>query len=477
MNRYDYFIVLAEMRTGSNFLEANLNDLDGISCFGELFNPAFVGYPKSDDILGVTRETREKDPFALLELIKTHDVLGGFRYFHDHDPRVLTTCLDDPRCAKIILTRNPVDGFVSWKTAQATGQWKLTNATHAKSLQITFDADEFESHLEKLQTFQLRVLNALQRTGQTAFYIGYDDLRDLDVINGLATFLGVPGRLSNLNKKLKKQNPEPLADRVQNFPQMQDALQRLDRFDLGRTPHFEPRRGPAIPTYVAAAKSGLIYMPLRSGPDQAVKIWLADLDGVTTQDLRQDFTQKTLRQWQRDIVGHRSFAVLRHPVARAHAAFCDRILLNGPDQFGQIRATLRRVHKLPIPERAPDLSAHSGYDVAAHRNAFLAFLAFMRNNLAGQTGVRVDPSWAGQLTLLQGMAQFMMPDHILREDQLCADLPALAKQIGLDNAADYQDVPHPHEDWLSAIYDPTIERAGRDAYQRDYDAFGFGDWA
>jgi hypothetical protein len=228
---------------------------------------------------------------------------------------------------------------------------------------------------------------------------------------------------------------------------------------------------------VAAAKSGLIYMPLRSGPDQAIKTWLADLDGVTTQDLTQDFSQKTLRKWQRDMVEHRSFAVLRHPLARAHAVFCDRILLDGPRQFGQLRATLRKVHKLPIPEQAPNLNSPSGYDVAAHRGAFLAFLAFLRNNLAGQTGVRVDPSWAGQLTLLQGMAQFMMPDQILREDRLRADLPALARQIGLDTATQYQEIGHPHEDWLAAIYEPTIERAARDAYQRDYDAFGFGDWA
>lgn len=47
-------------------------------------------------------------------------LLGGFRYFHDHDPRVLDMILDDPGCAKIILTRNPLDSYVSWKIAQAT---------------------------------------------------------------------------------------------------------------------------------------------------------------------------------------------------------------------------------------------------------------------------------------------------------------------------------------------------------------------
>jgi LPS sulfotransferase NodH len=42
------FVILAAMRTGSNFLEESLNGVPGITCHGELFNPAFVGYPKGD---------------------------------------------------------------------------------------------------------------------------------------------------------------------------------------------------------------------------------------------------------------------------------------------------------------------------------------------------------------------------------------------------------------------------------------------
>ena len=33
------FVMFAGMRTGSNFLEANLNALPGVSCLGEVFNP------------------------------------------------------------------------------------------------------------------------------------------------------------------------------------------------------------------------------------------------------------------------------------------------------------------------------------------------------------------------------------------------------------------------------------------------------
>ena len=124
---FDYFIVLAEMRTGSNFLETNINAFEGLTCHGEAFNPHFVGYPNRDQLLGQTQAMRDGDPLRLLALLKAEQGLNGFRFFHDHDARVLDFCLDDARCAKIILSRNPAESYISWKIAQATGQWKLTN--------------------------------------------------------------------------------------------------------------------------------------------------------------------------------------------------------------------------------------------------------------------------------------------------------------------------------------------------------------
>ena len=172
---FDYFVVFAEMRTGSNFLETNLNAFPGLACYGEAFNPHFIGYPEQDSLLGVSRAARDTDPVALIDAIKADDALAGFRFFHDHDPRVVDICLNDARCAKIVLTRNPVESYVSWKIASTTGQWKLTNVTHAKSAEIAFDATEFNQHLEGLRSFQRKLLRGLQITGQTAFYLAYED--------------------------------------------------------------------------------------------------------------------------------------------------------------------------------------------------------------------------------------------------------------------------------------------------------------
>lgn len=471
--KFDYFVVFAEMRTGSNLLESNINAFPGFQCHGEAFNPQFIGYPNKTEILGVTQAMREGDPARLIHTIKTQsEGLGGFRFFHDHDPRVLDICLPDPRCAKIILTRNPAESYVSWKIAKETGQWKLTNIKRRREARAHFDLAEFEEHVARLQEFQVFLLNALQKSGQTAFYIAYEDLGDLEVINGLAAFLGGDDRLEALDDALKIQNPDPLGSKVANFDEMTQALAGFDRFGLSRVPNFEPRRGPAAPGHVAGFKAPLLYMPVQSGPVAEICKWLAALDGKPPEALRGKMNQKGLRQWKMAQPGHRSFTVLRHPVARVHTAFCACILNRGPDCLPEIRRTLRNFHKLPIPGAGPDET----WDRPAHRTAFVAFLDFLRANLRGQTGVRVDANWATQSAVLQGMAQICMPDLILREAEMVSQLAALAKQVGYPGAAAPPE-PAPDRPFaLDDIYDAAIETLVADIYQRDYMMFGFGPW-
>ncbi|MBL4813195.1 MAG: nodulation protein NodH [Rhodobacteraceae bacterium] len=471
MPNFKTFVIFAEMRTGSNFLEANLNSFAGLHCYGEAFNPHFIGYPKQEQIHDITREMRDKNPQSLLRVLRNQPgVLAGFRFFNDHDPRVLETLLSDRSCAKIILTRNPAESYVSRKIAAATGQWKLTNATHAKTDKIRFVLPEFEQHLQALQAFQLKLMGAMQRSGQSAFYIDYEDLFDVAVINGLAKWLGLDEQIEALNKQLKKQNPEPLSRKVENFADMQAGLAGLDKFNLTRSPNFEPRRGPAIPTYIAAPEAGLLFLPVRSGPEAAVRRWLSAVDGGG--ELIEGFNQKTLRKWRGGHPGHRSFTVLRHPLARAHTAFCDKILAIGPDSFVEYRKSLRENFKLAIPEQEPGVD----YDLAAHRTAFHQFLGYLRSNLAGQTNLRIDPAWASQTIILQGMSSFCAPDIVLREDELEDGLPRLAVQTGRSAPPPGPVNTDPHRAVLEAIYDDGLETAARAAYPRDYELFGFANW-
>ena len=57
--KFDYFVVLAGMRTGSNLLEEQLAAMPGIVSHGELFNPHFFGKPETDTKWGLSMLARK----------------------------------------------------------------------------------------------------------------------------------------------------------------------------------------------------------------------------------------------------------------------------------------------------------------------------------------------------------------------------------------------------------------------------------
>lgn len=469
-NRFDYFVILAEMRTGSNFLEESINAYSGLKCWGEAYNPKFIGKPNTDSLCGVDLAAREADPLHLLTaMIEQTDGIAGFRFFHDHDPRILEKVLKDPRCAKIVLTRNPLESYVSRKIASQTGQWRLGDMKDAKTAKITFETSEFEEMLGEIKGFQLFIQRQLQLEGQTAFYINYEDIQDIAVVNGLARYIGVDEVRDATSKKTKVQNPAGLKDKVVNFDDMIAALADVDHFNLGNTPNFEPRRMPVVPGYMAAAQAPLLYQPVQSGPVSTVRAWLAALDAVGEDELITGFSQKTLRQWKRRMKGHRSFTVISHPVVRMHRAFCERIVATGEGSFPEVRDTVRRNYGVDIPEG----EVGPEYTLDQHKHAFLKFAAFVKGNLNSQTSVRVDGAWASQSEVIRGFAEFAQPDVIIREEDLQRDLPLLARAAGIEDPDAPQSVDAQVPYALDDFYDDEVEQAVKAAYQRDYMIYGF----
>lgn len=460
---FSRFVIFAGMRTGSNLLEATLNAVRRVTCFGEAFNPYMMGWPDKDELKGVTRAERDADPQRLLAAIfDKPNHLPGFRYFFDHDPRVFDAIMDDRDCAKIVLTRNPLDSYVSTRLAWETNQWKLNETEVPKPAAITYDGAEFRQTLADNAAFLARIQHRLQTSGQSAFWLSYDDLRDGGVMTGLLHWLGRTDldRVEPASDQVP-QNPRQMAEKVANYDQMCADLSQLDPFDLGRIPGFEPARGPAVPSYLTTeAGAGLLFMPVRGGPDAAVRRWLQGL-GNTDSGL----TQNRLRQWKRDHPSHRSFTVLRHPLRRAWAAYGQ--MLAAP-RGADLRQTLRDVHRVPLPPDAALFKLTEG----DHAGLFLAFLDFLKRNLHGQTTLPVHPIWASQSEVISGFGRFSPPDMVLREGALSRDLGWLAENAGLsgDVAAGY--TPEVFPAFLS---DPSLIKAAREAYLRDYVMFGFDD--
>lgn len=462
MPRFDYFVILGEMRTGSNLLQEHLDGFDGITCHGELFNPAFINTPRDSAYLGITYERRLVEPFALLDAMRARPGLNGFRLFHDHDPRIRKHVLADPVCAKIVLNRHPLDSYVSRKIAALTDQWKLMNVARRRKARVIFDATEFEAHLHQLQSSQRAIQHALQTTGQSGFYIHYDDLNDIGVLNGLAAWLGVDARITAPSQRLKKQNPEPVAEKLENPQDLAPGLARIDHFDLSRTPDFAPRIRPQPAAALAGARTPILFMPLRGGPERAVADWLAALDGVGRKALPSGFNSAELAAWQQAHPGWRSFTVLRHPLRRAHHVFLSRVLDGGAKP-------VRRHIEAHFGVTLPPAGARPGLD--EHRAMFLAFLRFAGASLSGQTALQPWPAWASQAALIEAMAETGGPDHILREETLAQELVALSALFGHDQPPPISCPPD--DQTLLAICDDEIEQAARIAWRRDYARFGF----
>ncbi|WP_296474179.1 nodulation protein NodH [Roseinatronobacter sp.] len=467
--RFRYFVILAEMRTGSNLLESCLNQFEGLACHGEAFNPHFVGYPKTETLFGFDKTARDDNPQGFLSCFAQQPGLMGFRYFHDHEPRVLDRFMRERSCAKIILTRNPLDSYVSLKIAQSTQQWRLGDVSQRKAAKVVFDPSEFEAHVRRLQDFQCRIQRMLQINGQTAFFIAYEDIKSLDVLNGLAHWLGLDETIDEFPRKLKRQNPETLDEKLVNPEAVGDGIARLDRFNLARSPNFEPPHPPILWAYRACSSQPLVYAPIPGCSERRILQWMGSIDGEGPEALLSNFTRETWRDWQRANPRRLAFTVLRHPLQRAHEVFVDQVLLG---KRVNVRAFIERLHGLELPQDKSDLAL---FDTDKHRTAFLGFLQFVQANLNGQTAVQTRPIWASQSRIIEGISAQCPLHRLVREENLSDELSEICDRLGCKSPG-FEPKPQRGPLHLEAIYDQTVEQAGRSAYGLDYELLGFQDY-
>jgi LPS sulfotransferase NodH len=460
--RFSSFVIIGAMRTGSNFLETTLNAVPGLVGHGELFNPEFIGRAQQMEFLGFDLAARDVDPLGFLAKVRAADQgMSGFRIFDDHDVRVLAEVLDDPTCGKILLSRNPVDSFVSLLIAQETGQWKLGHARALRQAPVTFDIAGFEDYLRDVQAFHSVVRNRLQVTGQVGFQIDYDDLGNVEVLNGLVSWLGVAARVERPAGDLKRQNPEPLRDKLTNPEVLDQIAARFDLLNLIRTPMHEPRRAPMGQGFVVSRRLGLVFMPVAGGPHASLVQWM---EGLVRGGVERGLNRASYPKWKANHPGARAFTVLRHPLLRGWLAY--RQLLAREDAR-VLRGHLQRALKLELPR--PEAA------VGEHHAGFLAFLRFVRMAMAGQAAVRPPAQWASQASQIEAFAGLQPPDFILREDQLQAGLLLLARQSSAPRRPGYKAEPLETE-LLASLLTDEIAQAARQAWPRDYLTFGFSDW-
>ena len=188
--KYDRYVLLARMRTGSNLFENLLKQIKDVRALGELFNPSFVGASSKKPRYGITPSERDEDPIGFLNYIDRTQAgkFYGFRLFDGHDHRVLHHVIKDTRCAKIILRRKPIEAFISLKIAFSTNQWLLSDAMNRRMDKIEFDQSEYQHYLEKNNAYYNDLKYKIRQSGQNYFEISYEELLDQNIFNGLLSF-------------------------------------------------------------------------------------------------------------------------------------------------------------------------------------------------------------------------------------------------------------------------------------------------
>lgn len=472
------------MRTGSNLFEQSINLFDSFACNGELFNPSFVGYPNQDNYCGMDVTDRDRDPIKLIRkmVAQATDELPGFRLFSDHDQRVLDHVLEDETCAKIVLTRNPLDSYISHAIARKTDQWRLTDLHKRKTAQVDFDIVGFKSYVNTLSEFSKRIRTKLQATGQAAYHLSYIDLGKLDVFNGLAHFLESEEQLDDLKEKIKRQNPEGLSEKVKNYKEMMEQVRSINFLETGLPEFHEPERHAAAKNFVVGDKVPLLFQPIGNFGRSVIEDWMKshlDANGGT---LLSGLKQKEVFNWMDENQSRVSFTLLAHPVERVYLAFNKHIFQTGESGFPWIRKVLIEQYNVKMPDAGLCETLNKGaldsigYDAEDYRQALKKFAKFLNGNLKGQTRARIDHSWASQSAILGGYTKVIHPDYLMRHHTYERITSVIEDQLGLEHIPVAEILPDDAAFQLSQIYDEELEQLVMKAYSRDYMNFGFKGW-
>jgi LPS sulfotransferase NodH len=229
----DYFVILAAMRTGSNLLQSNLNQYKDIVCLGELFNRGFVGVnipgKSNRPVAGYGRDDvalRNRDEMLFFDRIHAEmsGKVFGFRMFRGQNDRLLEHVLQNRNCRKVILRRNALDSYISLLIAGKSDKWLSRNPDRIQDVQVRFSMKKFMQYLEQNEQYYSYCQAVIDATGQTAFTIHYEQLKELAELNRLARFLGSQRQKVKLKEKIYKQTLPGLEQKVVNYDAMVESL-------------------------------------------------------------------------------------------------------------------------------------------------------------------------------------------------------------------------------------------------------------
>jgi hypothetical protein len=227
------FLLVGMMRSGSNFLERQLNLLPDVRCHGELFNQVFVGFSHeaSGRPAGYAREdiaarNADEDGFIAKVDQACDRRIVGLRLFLDHSPHMTARLLHDPNVAKVVLSRNLLEAYISLETARETGVWLTTESAKAPPRPVKVEVNKLVTFALRQSLYYNDVQTVLHETGQRYLQVDYNEIKDLGRLNEIARFIGSEHQFKAVSEPIRKQNPGSLDERILDFPKLLEELKR-----------------------------------------------------------------------------------------------------------------------------------------------------------------------------------------------------------------------------------------------------------
>jgi hypothetical protein len=166
-----------------------------------------------------------------------------------------------------------------------------------------------------------------------------------------------------------------------------------------------------------------------------------------------------------------AFTFVRDPVERAYSCYIEKIHFVSPYSFRAVRKFLIRHRGVKLPAEDSPVQV----DLETHKDNFLKFLEFVRDNIHGKTRVRKDPHWLPQASMVANCPGGIILDFIGRVSTYKRDMAYILNSVGYEDLAilemRFNEGPKPPFRFAEAV-DQRMNEMAREIYKADYKAFG-----
>ena len=240
----------------------------------------------------------------------------------------------------------------------------------------------------------------------------------------------------------------------------------------GAEPGEQPRR-PA--GFWASATAPLVYINMPKSGCTTIKNLLYRIDSGTFLDdpLTIHGRPELMVHWkaqpeeiERRLKTDIVFTFVRHPLKRAYSCFNEKIHFTSVYGFGKVRAFIADRYGARFVDAPP---------LELHRENFKRFLRFSQELLDKTNGMRRDPHWSPQTTVLAGSDRWRRPDVIGKVERFDAGMDAVLALAGVTRDFETPRMNEgPPPPWrYEEVVDDEIRGLGARLFADDLRNFGY----